>query len=263
MRGSILMFVAGVAIAILAVFLMNQYFGAQNQGPVVAQPQPSSVPVVITRVPISFGTPIREDFLVIQQWPEESRPAASFASVAELVGDGTEPRVALRDVQAGEPLLQPAVSGFGERASMSTRVNTEMRAVSIRINDVSGVAGFTLPGDRVDILLTRDDVTDVILQNVTVLGIDQLSDQQRDQPVVARTATVEVDTEQAQKLALAQQLGALSFALRNAEMIELENTRRIRAGDLVGPALGPPPPPPPTVRVRRGGEGVTAQVVPN
>ena len=115
------------------------------------------------------------------------------------------------------------------------------RAVSIRVNDVSGVAGFLLPGDRVDVLLTRqlgtggtkDLATDVILQNVVVLAIDQLTDEQREKPQVARTATVEVAPDEAQKLALAMQVGNLSLALRNVVTVDPVATDRVRVSDLV------------------------------
>jgi pilus assembly protein CpaB len=130
-----------------------------------------------------------------------------------------------------------------------------MRAVSIRIDDVSGVAGFILPGDRVDVMLTRrmegagpdtNLVTDIILQNVQVLGIDQLSDQDREKPVVARTATVAVTPEDAQKLALAQQAGTLGLALRNTSAVDQVPVERVVQRDLA-PNAAPPPRP-----VRRG-----------
>jgi pilus assembly protein CpaB len=138
-------------------------------------------------------------------------------------------------------VLADKVSGFGGRDTLGETLAPGKRAFSIRVNDVSGVAGFLLPGDRVDILLTRhlddggnrDLATDVILQNVVVLAIDQLKDEQREQPQVARTATVEVAPEEAQKLALAMQVGNLSLALRNVVAVEPVATDRIGVSDLV------------------------------
>src|SRR3546814_18636931 len=101
-----------------------------------------------------------------------------------------------------------------------------MRAVTIRVNDVAGVAGFVLPGDRVDVLLTRDRTggeggnvannltTDVLLQNVKVLGIDQDANQEKDQPSVAKALTLEVSQQTAQQLAMASPLGSLALLLR-------------------------------------------------
>jgi pilus assembly protein CpaB len=137
-----------------------------------------------------------------------------------------------------------------------------MRAVSIRVDDVSGVAGFILPGDRVDVMLTRrlegtapdsSLATDIILQNVLVLGIDQLSDQDREKPVVARTATVAVTPEDAQKLALAQQAGTLGLALRNATSVDRVPSERVVQRDLAPNAA---PAPHPARRVTRAQDGV-------
>ena len=89
----------------------------------------------------------------------------------------------LRAVSKDELLLQAKVSGFGGKPTVATKLTDGKRAASIRINDVNGVAGFVLPGDRVDILLTRelgddqkDLVTDIILQGIVVIGIDQLTE---------------------------------------------------------------------------------------
>src|SRR3546814_8468377 len=128
-----------------------------------------------------------------------------------------------------------------------------MRAVTIRVNDVAGVAGFVLPGDRVDVLLTRDRtgveggnvannlLTDVLLQNVKVLGIDQDANQEKDKSSVAKAVTLEVSPQQAQKLALASQLGSLALMLRNLGDAEPEMVKTITTRDLsVGEANNPP-----------------------
>src|SRR3546814_9365193 len=121
-----------------------------------------------------------------------------------------------------------------------------MRAVTIRVNDVAGVAGFVLPGDRVDVLLTRDRtggeggnvannlITDVLLQNVKVLGIDQDANQEKDKPSVAKAVTLEVSPQQAQKLALASQLGSLALMLRNLGDAEQEMVKQITTSEPSG-----------------------------
>jgi pilus assembly protein CpaB len=96
-----------------------------------------------------------------------------------------------------------------------------MKAVTIRVNDVEGVAGFVLPGDRVDVMLTRQQdkavaAADVVLQNVRVLAIDQLADERTEKPSVVKAVTLEVEVTAAQKLALAATVGTLSLALRKA-----------------------------------------------
>ena len=125
--------------------------------------------------------------------------------------------------------------GPGEGSTLSAVVDDGMRAMSVRINDVLGVAGFVLPGDRVDIMLTRGNFTDILLQNVKILAIGQSTDERAEKPSLAKTATVEVNTVDAQKLTLAQTVGTLSLALRAAGSVEAAAPRRITMGDL-GPA---------------------------
>jgi pilus assembly protein CpaB len=114
-------------------------------------------------------------------------------------------------------------------------VEDGMRAISVRINDVLGVAGFVLPGDRVDIMLTRDGYTDILLQNVKILAMDQPADERLGKPKTGKTATVEVNSVDAQKLTLAETAGSLSLALRAAGSVPAAAPRRIKLKD-IGPA---------------------------
>jgi pilus assembly protein CpaB len=179
--------------------------------------------------------------------------------------DESGDRIALGAIVVGEPVLRPRVSGFGERPILSRQVAEGMRAISIRVDDVIGVAGFVLPGDRVDILLTRQDdvntdlmVTDIVLQSIVVLGIDQLANQQTEEPILARTATVEVTPEQAQKLALAQRAGSLSLALRGTTTLDEIDVIQVNERDLANRRPGFAGP---TVRVRNGSAAPVTRVV--
>jgi pilus assembly protein CpaB len=146
-----------------------------------------------------------------------------------------------------------------------------MRAATLRVDDVLGVAGFVLPGDSVDILVTRADGTekgqvrtDVLLQGVRVLAVDQLADQAKTKPVLAKAATVEVTPAQAEKIALAAQIGSLSLALRSAgDPARDEAVRSVRVADLGGtappvrrarPHPRPAAPQPHLIEIVRGGE---------
>ncbi|MCK5275102.1 MAG: Flp pilus assembly protein CpaB, partial [Alphaproteobacteria bacterium] len=150
-------------------------------------------------------------------------------------------RVVLRSIQTNEPVLNSKLSGAGGKATLSTILDKEMRAVTIRVNDVNGVAGFVLPGDRVDVLLTREEnqasrnknpITDFLLQNIKVLGIDQKANDDEDKPKVARAVTLEVEPFDAQKLALATTVGSLSLALRHEANADADYTRTVRVSDL-------------------------------
>ena len=177
--------------------------------------------VVVATRPISFGEVLSPELLRMQTWPAGAQPQGSFQTVAQVT---SQRRVALGPIAANEPVLTSRISGPGARATLSGALRAGMRATTIRVNDVVGVAGFVLPGDFVDVLLTRQDVkaddgqehkrTDVLLRSVRVLAVDQLANENKNDPVVAKAATVEVTPEQAQKLALASEVGTLSLALR-------------------------------------------------
>jgi pilus assembly protein CpaB len=223
---------------------------------VPAEPQVQMATVVVAATPLYFGNTVRREHLREIVWPAGAVPPGSFSSVDELIGDENKRRVALRAIEINEPLLKSKVSGFGGRASLSTILAPEMRASTIRVNDINGVAGFILPGDHVDIMLTRsagsvssqnDLLTDILLQNVKVLAIDQDANEERAQPAVVKAVTLEVTPVQAQKLVLAQRLGQLSLALRNVTNSVAEKPKTVTLRDLkvgeVNQSLGEKPKP--------------------
>jgi pilus assembly protein CpaB len=132
--------------------------------------------------------------------------------------------------------------------------------MAIRVNDVSGVAGFVTPGDRVDVLMTRrlDDgemMTTTVLQDIVVRGTDQLADEDQDKPNVARTITAEVSPEEAQRLALAQQAGTLSLTLRNLATTDRPELRSLSVNELSSSTVKPTTArQAPTVTIIRAGE---------
>jgi pilus assembly protein CpaB len=222
--------------------------------------------VVVARTALAFGTSLNNQNLIEVAWPSGIVPAGSFAKTSDVIADGQD-RVALQTIEAGEPILAKKVSGLGGRATLSTVIDENMRAMTIRVNDVLGVAGFVLPGDRVDVLLTQREgretpVTDILLQNIRVLGVDQDTNTNKDRPAIARAVTLEVTPSQAQQLTLGASVGTLSLALRNATNLVETASRTIGVRDLRTGAVAPEPqqaaaPAPqrvsnPTVRVLRG-----------
>jgi pilus assembly protein CpaB len=200
-------------------------WGLRHMSAARAQPDAKlhQTTVVVATRPIGFGEALTPEVLRVQAWPQDGQPQGSFQTIAQVTA---QRRVALGPIAANEPLLATRISGPGGRAALSGVIRVGMRATTIRVNDVFGVAGFVLPGDFVDILITRDDGdrnasqenkrTDVLLRSVRVLAVDQLANQNKNDPVVAKAATIEVTPEQAQKLALAAEVGTLSLALRGA-----------------------------------------------
>jgi pilus assembly protein CpaB len=206
--------------------------------------------VVVATTQLHFGNNIRREHLRLVEWPASSVPEGSFAAIDELLGEKVDKngkktkieRVVLRPMEKNEPVLKTKVSGFGGRASLSALITPGMRATTIRMNDVNGVSGFVLPGDRVDILLTRNQggakkskfglTTDIFLQNMKVLGIAQDANENRNKPMVVRTVTLETTPLQAQKLTLAQKVGTLSLSLRNVTNDEAEKPQTVSLKDL-------------------------------
>lgn len=236
----------------------------------VAAPEPrlAQAVVVVAARPIGFGQTITAEDLRLQPWPAGAQPAGAFHSISDLTGGA--PRLALAPVAANEPILPQQVSGPGGRATLASLIAPGMRAATIRIDDVLGVAGFVLPGDAVDVLVTRPAgsghgqlQTDVLLQGVRVLAVDQLADQAKNKPVVAKSATLEVTPAQAEKIALASQVGSLSLALRGATEPVVAGSNRppaMRVADLggAGPVVRPvhyaprKPPKPHLIEIVRG-----------
>jgi pilus assembly protein CpaB len=213
---AILVLVFGVALAGGALFFASEYFKGIKAS--MAQQGPETVRVLVAKQALSYGATIQTEHLQWVEWPKSAVPPGSFTSVEELLGEkGDQRRIVLRSIEPGEPVLEGKITKFGESPRMAMNLGAGMRAVSIKINSVSGVAGFVAAGDRVDILLTRtqqDQLTSsVILQGITVIAVDQRSNSESIGARLGSTVTVEVDTVQAQKLALARQVGKLSLTL--------------------------------------------------
>lgn len=247
-KTAILMLMLAVGLGAASVYLARDWLQNQTPEPTVAAAKPAFelTTIVVAKRPLNFGDTLTGEYLNEVNWPAGNFPEGAFRSIDELIGgENGENRVALRAIQVNEPVLRTKITGFGGKATLSTILEKDMRAVTIRVNDVNGVAGFVLPGDRVDVLLTRDEstggsrnnaslITDILLQNQKVLGIDQKANDDEDKPKVARAVTLEVTPRDAQKLALASQVGSLSLALRNQTNVDPESARTVRIEDLKG-----------------------------
>nr|WP_263481830.1 Flp pilus assembly protein CpaB [Mesorhizobium sp. CA7] len=224
---------------VLAVVLINIWLAGQRNAMAQSNGVQAST-VVVAAMPLKFGDALSTDNLREIAWPAGAVPAGAFKTIKEaMAGNGS--RQALQSISANEPILAAKITGPGQRATLSAVLAEGMKAVSIRVNDVLGVAGFVFPGDRVDVLLTRnvrgDDgadrsFVDVLLQSVKVLAVDQVADESKDAPQVVKAVTVEVSTKDAQKLTLAAGAGQLSLALRQAAGSKGEANERVTLADL-------------------------------
>lgn len=232
-----------IVLAILAVIGVRGWLADQRQQIAITEQQRTNEDmktIVVAKSAMRFGERITAEKLDVIPWASPNLPPGSFARVEDLAGTTEETaRFVLASMEQGEPVLSSKVTTPGQRAKLSTALSPGMKAVSIRVNDVLGVAGFVLPGDRVDVMLTRGNMNndeeayvDVLLQGVKVLAIDQIADDRKDQPSVVQTVTFEVSTEEAQKLTLGATVGTLSLALRNVVSADIEDSERMTLDEL-------------------------------
>jgi pilus assembly protein CpaB len=241
-KSTIVMVAFAVVFGLLAVFIAQAWLNGQAERrlrSLEAQKKPVTTnTLVVASQRLPFGVELGREHLREVPWPAESMPQGAFATINDLLSAGK--RVVLAPVEANEPVLAIKVTGPGQRATLSAIVGEGMKAVSVRVNDVEGVGGFVLPGDRVDVVLTRqlekgNATTEVVLQNARVLAVDQSADDRASKAAVAKAVTLEVDTVGAQKIWLAASVGSLSLLLRKAGEVSAEPTRRVTLDDLSKP----------------------------
>jgi pilus assembly protein CpaB len=231
-----------VLFGLLAVFLAQAWLNHQAELRMRSleahkKPEPPAHTIVVASRPLRFGDQLSAASLREVPWPDNALPAGAFARIAELTA---AKRVVLQPIDASEPVLASKITGPGQRATLSAVLLEGMKAVTVRVNDVEGVAGFVLPGDHVDVVLTRYrdreyGTTDVVIQNARVLAIDQLADARTEKPFVVKAVTLEVNETNAQRLALASAAGTLSLVLRKAGEMAEQASRRVTLTDLTHP----------------------------
>ena len=249
-RGPILI-VISLLLAVGAAWVANRWLVAQassNSGPTTGS-------VLTAALDIPLGTKIEARHVTPIQMLDGSAPGNAFRDLKAIEG-----KVALTEILKGEILIAPRFADQGSGSALAAVVGENMRAVSVRVNDVVGVAGFLLPGNRVDVVAAYRDRQDVlsetVVQNVKVLAIDQSASSDKNEPVVVRAVTLEVSPADAEKLVLAEQRGEIQLALRNP----LDEKITKKAAAPVAPVVKKAPPAAPGVSVIRGTD--TAREVP-
>jgi pilus assembly protein CpaB len=223
--------VLGVAAAWIAMRLATN--------PAVAEAAPSrTTPVVVARTDVPVASSLLREQLTTVDWPAGHVPSGSLTSVDQAVG-----RIVRRPVAKGEPVLEAALFGAGSAGGLRAVIAPEYRAVSVKVDNVIGVAGFVTPGARVDVLATirRVDLdralpfAKVILQDVRVLAVDQkLEEVKSGNPELVNVVTLEVDPIQAEHLIYAAHEGRLQLALRSPGDDKEVATRSIGVADVLG-----------------------------
>ena len=222
-----------IAMGGVAAFLARDWLSSHT----AAVDQTPQGTIVVAAGPLGFSAPITADNVVEIPWPSQTLPDGAFVTVHDLIKDG--PRVVLSPLVRNEPVVASKVSAPNQRGSLSTTIKEGSRAVTVPVDDVRGVAGFIFPGDFVDVVLTRTgnnegpaNYSEVILQRVKVLAIDQLAGERQDKPTVAKAVTVELTAEQSLKILLATNVGRLSLILRQANEDVAGPNKRITEHDL-------------------------------
>lgn len=224
-----LVLLLGLGLAGFAVYMAKDYVSAteaelQRERMARAQIVPTKEVYVLNRQ-VRYGELIRKKDLRAVRWPENAIPEGAFPSVEAIFPKGEdELRAVLRTIEKDEALLAVKVTEPGQDAGVGARLAPGMRAFALRVDVASGVSGFLRPGDRVDVYWTgrppngqEGEVTKLIDANVRLIAVDQYADEDRNNPTVARTVTVEATPQQVASLAQAQATGRLQLSLVGAE----------------------------------------------
>jgi pilus assembly protein CpaB len=245
---SLMLLIAALLFAGTAAYITRGVLSARKpaEQPVVTQTAPvlpaADTSILVAAANLPAGTLLKPEHLKWQAWPQNAITPAFFAQSQTKIEDFIG-AVVRRGIVAGEPLQATAVVKPGERGFLAAVLKPGMRAISIGVGDITGIAGLMLPGDRVDLLLTHalpDEnntegsnqtrhATETVLENIRILAIDQTLDDIKGQPVSGKVATLEVTPKQAEMLAVVVELGRVQFSLRSLTKPETDETPAIAA----------------------------------
>lgn len=204
---AIVMILLSLLAGAVAVILAARWVGQQAAE--------NTTPVVVASRDFDPGAPLTEAMLQVIPWPSGAIPAGSFRDLKKL-----QDRVARAPVYKGEPILESKLAPEGTRGGLSSIIQNGKRAISVKVNEVVGVAGFALPGSFVDVMVYTTDsknkaVSKIVLKRILVLAVAQEANRDETKPKVVSAVTLEVTPDEAEKIDLARSVGSLSLVLRN------------------------------------------------
>lgn len=293
-RRALIMLVVALVLGIITVFLVSTFLKREGDS---RMQRMRTVPVVVAASDLKIGTKLEKIMLSQMDLPQKGLPEGYYGDPRAVLGNS--PPVVLREIRRGELILPYKLSGQGARGGLPTRILEDQRAITIPVTEITGVAGFVTPGDYVDVLHTSSlkqadgtPVVRVLLQNVLVLGTDQVMSEDSGNPKVVNAVTLMADVEAGQRISLALATGTVTLLLRNEFDGNLLDTASVGWSDLApagsaptvqpgrarvikrerrqprsnlppAPVAAPvaPPAPPPQIEVVRGLQ-VTQQPVP-
>ena len=247
--GTIVSLAASAALGLGALLVAKVWLPAQTAATnqtVQAQADAATTPMVVASQAIPYGAKLEAKYLTVVRVPAAALPAGAFSTVNQILNQPSGAPIALVPMSPKEPVLPTKLSGGGARPILAARISEGFRGYTIGITDVLGGGGYIMPGDRVDVILTRDLsnegeggggagkvlVTDLVVQDVRVLGMDLNADPTSTTAAVAHTATLELTPADTAKIALASQAGTLSLALRRTGETDQVQTRATRINDV-------------------------------
>ena len=176
-------------------------------------------PIAVAAGDVSLGEPLNSNLIRTVNWPTGSVPPGAFSDPKLLEG-----RVVRTSLGRGEPVIEAKLAPVGTKGGLSAVIGEGNRAITVRVNDVVGVAGFALPGNYVDVIVntqepgktdSQQSISKIVLEKILVLAVAQQVNRDDTAPKVVNAVTLEVTPEQAEKLDLARSVGTLSLVLRN------------------------------------------------
>lgn len=241
-----LLTLAGLA-GVVALVLAARWLRAQTA---------DHLPLVVAAADIPLGTPLEASMLTTLAWPPHAWPQGAVADPGALVG-----RVVRTPLTRHEPILEAKLAATGSRGGLSAAITPGKRALTVKVNEVMGVAGFALPGSLVDVMVhtqleserqMRDaGVSKIVLERILVLAVAQDAGRDATAPRVANAVTLEVTPEEAERLDLARSVGTLSLVLRNQADAAPAPTAGARKQDLLALAAATDTPPSPSAAATR------------
>jgi pilus assembly protein CpaB len=235
--------VVGVAVLVAAVASLGAYQAIKRMP--VREVEVRSVYYVVAAHDMPMGARITKDYVKLVAWPASSPVVKGFSTIDSVLDRGL-----ISPVVENEPLTEAKLAPLEAGAGLPPSITEGMRAVSVKVNEVIGVAGFVVPGTRVDVLVTlrrdneRDSMSRVVVSDVQVLTAGTRYDQEKakdGQPIPTSVVTLLVTPSDAERIALAQTEGQVMLTLRNPLDRKPTDTAGVRTGALLGQAPAPPP----------------------
>jgi pilus assembly protein CpaB len=217
-------------LAMLAAWIANRWVQDKK-----AQQKMATVAVVVAATEIPYGIKVGEEQVKVVAWPSESIPEGAYSSKEQVVN-----RVTTNKFYPNEIITEKRTSEHLGGSTLSALIALDYRAITVRVDDVVGVAGFILPGNKVDILATKREGAGqansrTLLQNIKVLAVDQEASPDKQKPAIVKAVTLELKPEQATVMAQAMQEGKIQLTLRNPLDTKIEEMAPVNLAEAEAP----------------------------